>query len=267
MFAIFNKNKPATIINMNSTSKIDRVNGEIKDVNLFYHDLVHENYIRLVLSELRNSLNFIIGGISLINKKQETRDDYSIKLIEFGASSIISIIDIISDITQLKSNKNLPHSDLTMNIESFFRDIEMDINRFIDITDKPKIAINYCIINTDQILLNKGILHKIIKLLLFNIVHSTDVDEVKICFSLINNKYNIRMEGTTNFIPLDRTPYIFNIFNKPNTITNKKYLQEPRILFQVFINQLLKVANAEIEVIASGKQGVTFNIIMPNSSS
>lgn len=236
----------------------------MRDRTPFYSELQNENYFRLILHELRNPLNSIMGGVNLLNMETAIEKDYSIKLIDYGVNQLLHVIDVMAEFAHLENREKEISLDLVDDLESFINKIEGDINQFTDIAEKPKFVLLHTIINTKQLILNKRVLCKVLKIILFNIVYGTNINEISIHFSTVNNsKYIIKLEGTKRGIPIDKIPYIYNHFNKPDTITNQRYLSEPRYIYHVFLNKLLILANAEIEVITKSAQGVSFNICFP----
>ncbi len=184
---------------------------------------IANNYKNLFLAnmshEIRTPINTIIGFSELIkneNLPTQKRHKYS-GIIEENSQSLLRLIDDIIDVAKIEANE-LKIRKEACSLGDLFSELEMTYNNFLKRKDKQNLELKFQIpeeAHHDVIFTDPYRLKQIINNLYLNALMHTDIGQIEIGYTIINdNKLRFFVSDTGTGIPSGQIKNIFKRFTQ-----------------------------------------------------
>lgn len=223
---------------------------------------VVDSFLLLLSHEIRTPLNAIVSGVDLLNSEIKIQNNENMMIIDYGVTRLMSIMYILSDIAHLRSN-NFQKTSAIVDVKMLISKLEHELNIFSEIEGIPKIVLQYSFDGLSQLVFDEGIVFKILNILCGNIQAIDKNSKIKISFCSKNNKeIVITVHETGNGISIDKIPSIHDPISITNTCSHNLYVAN-RVIYHVYMNELLKNTDTKIEIITNNPKAVYFQISVP----
>ncbi len=231
---------------------------------MLYDNNIEElyNLIKLLNHEIRTQLQTISGSINLFSKDTYQDNQEKIKFMNHAAYKLSHLMNVISCLSRFKAGYNNTYTNL-VDVIPFVKKLELEVNNSIGIPWDSKVRLRLSSHSSKIMKFDYESVFNLLHVLFNNIRYIIDEPDIELTFLIQDSMSIINVKETAKGIPYSKTPLIHNPFRLMSTLKDKMYLGEIRIIYHVFINEILNQLNADIEIVSDGKEGVTLQIILP----